>query len=148
LFSDSNSSCNKYSFTDARSLLEGWEILSLPSFLWTKKKTITELEEKDDKEETEMVDNSTTASNNTLDTMLLRLNVMLCRGGAGGGGPCTEYEPLDRYSVASRDCQRNLLKSLHLDITHNGLEGIQNVDAYIELVDMASTSTNAFFRRI
>ena len=33
----------------------------------------------------------------------------------------------------------NLVQSLHMDILHSGLAGIQAMDAYIELVNMAST---------
>ena len=117
------------------------DILSLPSFLWTKQpakdKVATE-------EEMEVTNSSTTTTNSGLpdDPTLLRVNTLLCRtssSGAGGNAPCPDYLSVERYPAASGDCRRNLVQSLHMDILHSGLAGIQAVDAYIELVNMAST---------
>ena len=92
----------------------------------------------------EVTNSSTTTTNSSLldDPTLLRVNTLLCRtssSGAGGNAPCPDYLSVERYPAASGDCRRNLVQSLHMDILHSGLAGIQAVDAYIELVNMAST---------
>ncbi len=120
------------------------DILSLPSYLWTR---TVEREEATEESGEETANTTTTTSatvnNNSSSSgynqdppVLLPLNILLCSGPAGG--VCTDYLPLEAGSppAPSADCRRNLVRSLHLDIVHSGLAGIQAVDAYLELVDM------------
>jgi hypothetical protein len=52
---------------------------------------------------------------------------------------CSDYLAVSaaEFSTPGADCRwSGVLRSLHLDITHAGLAGIQAVDAYLDLIDM------------
>jgi hypothetical protein len=52
---------------------------------------------------------------------------------------CSDYLSVSaaEFSALGADCRRSgVLRSLHLDITHAGLAGMQAVDAYLDLLDM------------
>ncbi len=59
---------------------------------------------------------------------------------------CSDYLAVSaaEFSAPGADCRRGVLRSLHLDITHAGLAGIQAVDAYLYLLDMGRHSCTTF----
>jgi hypothetical protein len=64
---------------------------------------------------------------------------------------CRDYLAVSaaEFSAPGADCRRrDVLRSLHLDITHAGLAGIQAVDAFLDLIDMGRHRCTRFLKNL